>query len=145
MLGWPQPRLSGSIDDADHRFLCSAARGPFLFLSVRVIGSRRERRVEFGHGGDFELLRRMRVHANFAEYVPFALLLMALAESMEPPNVLLHAAGIVLVAGRIIHAYGVSQSPPIMRFRVYGLMMTIAAIAIAALICLALSAFFIAV
>ena len=63
----------------------------FLFLSVRVIGWRRERRVEFGHGEDFELLRRMRVHANFAEYVPFALLLMALAESMAPPNLLLHA------------------------------------------------------
>jgi uncharacterized protein len=126
-------------------FYAALLAGLFLFLSVRVIGWRRERRVEFGHGEDFELLRRMRVHANFAEYVPFALLLMALAESMEPPNLLLHAAGIVLVAGRIIHAYGVSQSPPIMRFRVYGMAMTITAIAIAALICLALSAFFIAV
>jgi uncharacterized membrane protein YecN with MAPEG domain len=117
----------------------------FLFLSVRVIGWRRERRVEFGHGEDFELLRRMRVHANFAEYVPFALLLMALAESMAPPNLLLHASGIVLVAGRIIHAYGVSQSPPVMRFRTYGTAMTITAIAIAGLTCLALSAFFIAI
>jgi uncharacterized membrane protein YecN with MAPEG domain len=126
-------------------FYAALLAGLFLFLSVRVIGWRRERRVEFGHGEDFELLRRMRVHANFAEYVPFALLLMALAESMEPPNLLLHAAGIALVAGRIVHAYGVSQSPPIMRFRVYGMAMTITAMAIAALICLALSAFFIAV
>ena len=84
----------------------------FLFLSVRVIGWRRERRVEFGHGEDIELLRRMRVHANFAEYVPFTLLLMALAESMAPPHLLLHLAGLLLVAGRLLHAYGVSQSPP---------------------------------
>ncbi len=65
----------------------------FIYLSVRVIGWRRERRVEFGHGEDFELLRRMRVHANFAEYVPFALLLMALAESMAPPDLVVHLAG----------------------------------------------------
>ncbi len=126
-------------------FYAALLAGLFLFLSVLVIGWRRERRVEFGHGEDFELLRRMRVHANFAEYVPFALLLMALAESMAPPNLLLHASGIVLVAGRIIHAYGVSQSPPMMRLRTYGMAMTIAAIAIAALTCLALSAFFIAI
>ena len=126
-------------------FYAALLAGLFLFLSVRVIGWRRERRVEFGHGEDFELLRRMRVHANFAEYVPFALLLMALAESMAPPNLLLHASGIVLVAGRIIHAYGVSQSPPMMRLRTYGMAMTITAIAIAALTCLALSAFFIAI
>ena len=84
----------------------------FLYLSVRVIGWRRDRRVEFGHGEDFELLRRMRVHANFAEYVPFAIVLMALAESMEPPDLLVHVAGVVLVVGRLIHAYGVPSPRP---------------------------------
>ncbi len=44
----------------------------FVFLSVRVIGWRRVKRVELGHGDDSQLLRRMRVHANFAEYVPFS-------------------------------------------------------------------------
>jgi hypothetical protein len=117
----------------------------FLFLSVRVIGWRRERRVEFGHGEDTELLRRMRVHANFAEYVPFTLLLMALAESMAPPHLLLHVAGLLLVAGRLLHAYGVSQSPPVMRYRVYGMWLTFVALGLAALICLSLSALFLAV
>jgi len=117
----------------------------FLFLSVRVIGWRRERRVEFGHGEDTELLRRMRVHANFAEYVPFTLLLMALAESMAPPHLLLHIAGLLLVAGRLLHAYGVSQSPAILRYRVYGMWLTFVALGLAALICLSLSALFLAV
>ncbi len=117
----------------------------FIYLSVRVIGWRRDRRVEFGHGEDFELLRRMRVHANFAEYVPFVLVLMALAESMQPPDLLLHAAGVVLVVGRVIHAYGVSQSPPIMRYRVYGMWLTFASMTLAALLCLALSTFFLIV
>jgi uncharacterized protein len=117
----------------------------FLVLSVRVIGWRRESRVEFGHGEDSELLRRMRVHANFAEYVPFTLLLMALAESMAPPHVLLHAAGLLLVAGRLLHAYGVSQFPPVMRYRVCGMWLTFVALGLAALICLSLSALFLAV
>ena len=117
----------------------------FIYLSVRVIGCRRERRVEFGHGEDFELLRRMRVHANFAEYVPFALLLMALAESMVPPDLVVHLAGLLLIVGRLLHAYGTSQSPPIMRYRVYGTALTITAIGIAAIACLALSTFFLVV
>ena len=117
----------------------------FLFLSVRVIGWRRERRVEFGHGEDIELLRRMRVHANFDEYVPFTLLLMALAESMAPPHLLLHLAGLLLVAGRLLHAYGVSQSPAVMRYRIWGMWLTFIALGLAALICLSLSALFLAV
>ena len=117
----------------------------FLVLSVRVIAWRREHRVEFGHGEDVELLRRLRVHANFAEYVPFTLLLMALAESMAPPHVLLHVAGLLLVAGRLLHAYGVSQFPPVMRYRVYGMWLTFVALGLAALICLSLSALFLAV
>ncbi len=117
----------------------------FIALSVRVIAWRRQQRVEFGDGQDAELLRRLRVHANFAEYVPFTLLTMALAESMAPPDVLVHASGLLLLAGRMLHAYGVSRSPPIMRYRVYGMWLTFAALGLAALVCLALSAFFLAV
>ena len=38
----------------------------------------------------------MRVHANFAEYVPFALVLLALAESLKVPSPLLHSMGLRL-------------------------------------------------
>lgn len=117
----------------------------FLLLSVRVIGWRREHRVELDHGGDRELLRRIRVHANFVEYVPFTLLLMALAESMAPPRPLLHLAGLTLVAGRLLHAYGLSQTPQVLRYRVWGMWLTFFALGISALICLSLSALFLAV
>ena len=117
----------------------------FLVLSVRVIAWRREHRVEFGHGEDVELMRRLRVHANFAEYAPFTLLMMALAESMAPPDLLVHASGVLLIAGRLLHAYGVSQSPPIMRYRVYGMWLTFTSLGLAALVCLALSTLFLAV
>ena len=117
----------------------------FLLLSIRVIGWRRMQRVELGDGENRELLRRMRVHANFAEYVPFTLLLMALAESMAPPRPLLHLVGLILVAGRILHAHGLSQTPQILRYRVWGMSLTFTALGIAALICFTLSALFLAV
>jgi uncharacterized membrane protein YecN with MAPEG domain len=117
----------------------------FLLLSIRVIGWRRIHRVEIGDGDNRELLRRMRVHANFAEYAPFTLLLMALAESMAPPRPLLHLVGLVLVAGRLLHAYGLSQTPQILRYRVWGMQLTFTALGIAALMCFSLSALFLTV
>jgi uncharacterized membrane protein YecN with MAPEG domain len=110
----------------------------FLFLSVRVIGWRRQQRVEIGHGEDVQLLRRMRVHANFAEYAPFTLLLMALAENLGPPHVLVHLVGLTLL-GRTMHAYGLSQTPHILKYRVWGMTLTFAAMGIAAMICFTLS------
>jgi uncharacterized membrane protein YecN with MAPEG domain len=111
----------------------------FVFLSFRVIGWRRLKGVELGHGEDSELLRRMRVHANFAEYVPFTLLLMAIAESMTAPRPLIHIAGLILIAGRLMHAYGLSQTPHILRLRVGGMILTFTALALSAIICLSLS------
>ena len=111
----------------------------FVFLSFRVIGWRRLKSVELGHGEDSELLRRMRVHANFAEYVPFTLLLMAIAESMTAPRPVIHVAGLILIAGRLMHAYGLSQTPHILRLRVGGMILTFTAVALSAIICLSLS------
>ena len=112
----------------------------FLILSFRVIGVRRGQRVEIGDGGDKELLRRMRVHANFAEYAPLALVLLALAESLKTPSLMLHAVGLALLVGRIIHAIGLSQTPHIMPLRVGGMVLTFAAILAAAVFCLAAAA-----
>ena len=117
----------------------------FMFLSIRVIGWRRQQRVEIGHGEDLQLLRRMRVHANFAEYAPFTLLLMALAESMVPPHILLHLVGVTLLAGRLMHAYGLSQIPHNLRYRAWGMTLTFTAMGIAALMCFSLSTLFLLV
>lgn len=113
--------------------------GLYIFLSARVIGTRRSGGVEIGDGENRELLRRMRVHANFAEYVPFALVLMALAESLALPALALHGIGTLLVAGRIAHAYGLSQTPHILKLRVLGMAATFAAIGLSAAGCIVLS------
>lgn len=111
----------------------------FIVLSARVIGRRREARVAIGAGSDDMLLRRMRVHANFAEYVPFALLCLALAESLSAHASLLHGIGACLVAARYIHAYGVSQSPETLKLRIAGMIGTFGAIGVSAALCLFLA------
>jgi uncharacterized membrane protein YecN with MAPEG domain len=111
----------------------------FILLSARVIAQRREAKVEIGHGESAQLLRRMRVHANFAEYVPFALLLMTLAESLRAPSIILHLLGLALVAARVVHAYGLSQTPHILRLRALGIMLTFTVIGIAAALCFLLA------
>lgn len=123
-------------------FYASLLAGLYMVLSARVIGWRRERRVELGDAGDKQLLRRMRVHGNFAEYVPFTLLLMALAETMAPPYILLHIVGLLLIVGRGLHAYGLSQTPQILRYRVFGMVLTFFAMGIAGMICFTLSALY---
>ena len=111
----------------------------FMVLSIRTIQQRGVARVELGTGEDAELLRRYRVHANFAEYVPLALLLLGLAESLKAPHILLHLAGLILLLGRVLHAYGLSQTPHILRLRVSGMMLTFGAITLTALICFSLA------
>ncbi|WP_072390920.1 MAPEG family protein [Hyphomicrobium sp. CS1GBMeth3] len=106
----------------------------FLLLSARVITQRREARVEIGVGESAELLRRSRVHANFAEYVPMALLMLTFAESLKAPLIVLHVLGLALLAGRLLHAYGLSQTPHVLRLRTLGMVLTLGTIGLAALL-----------
>lgn len=94
----------------------------YVALSVRVLRMRSRIRVSLGSGGDQVLERRIRVHGNFAEYVPLALLLMALAESGSQPGWLLHAQGLLLIAGRAAHAYALSTGT--YRLRAFGVAAT---------------------
>lgn len=105
----------------------------FVGLSVRTIRLRRGSRVAIGDGGDKQLARAMRVHANFAEYVPLALLLIFLLEAGGAPPLAIHLLGAALLAGRLLHAWGVSQVREDFRFRVAGMALTFSAIVAAAL------------
>ena len=108
----------------------------FIVLSVRTLSYRRSRKVEIGDGGDRELLRRIRVHSNFAEYVPIALILIGFAESLGLWAPAVHGLGVLLLAGRAVHAYGLSQTPHILAMRVAGMAATFTAIGVAAAACL---------
>jgi uncharacterized membrane protein YecN with MAPEG domain len=105
----------------------------FVVLSFRVIGARRAGRVAIGDGGNRELLRRLRTHANFAEYVPMTIVLMALMELSGSPAWQLHLVGGLLAAGRFLHAVGFGREPEIMVLRVAGMVLTLSALILTAL------------
>jgi uncharacterized membrane protein YecN with MAPEG domain len=60
------------------------------------------------------------VHANFVEYVPLALVLMLLAELNGVNGAALHGAGILLLASRGLHAFGLGRSSGRSFGRFYG-------------------------
>lgn len=104
----------------------------FVALSVRTIRLRRSLKIGIGAADNPQMLRAMRVHANFAEYVPFTLLVIYFVEVQHAPSWLVHALGLVLLMGRLSHAYGVSQSHENFRFRVFGTASTFTTLIVAA-------------
>lgn len=108
----------------------------FIFLSIRVARLRGELKIGIGHGGNPVLERRMRVQANFAEYVPFALLLLTFLEMQQHSRYLIHVLALALLIGRIIHAYGVSQDNEDIRVRATGIAITAIVMLIAAILLL---------
>ncbi len=92
-----------------------------LGLALQVILLRRRQRVGIGHGGDEALARAIRVHANFTEYVPMSLLLLALAELNHAlPEAGLHGAGVLLLLSRLLHARGLGRDAGKSFGRFYG-------------------------
>ena len=82
----------------------------FVALAALVVRARWKYRTGLGVGTDPAMERAVRVHANFVEYVPLALLLLLLAELGGAPSGLLHTCGALLLVSRVLHAYGLSQT-----------------------------------
>jgi uncharacterized protein len=79
-----------------------------LVLSVLVVGGRRKHKISLGDAGNEDFLRAQRAHANAAEYIPagvVGLVTLALFDPATSP-LFLHACGLLLTGGRIIHAIG---------------------------------------
>ena len=100
----------------------------FFALSVRTLRLRRALRIPIGDASDQHMLRAMRVHSNFAEYTPFALLLIFMLELGGSYPWLIHALCVCLLIGRLSHAFGVSKSPENYRYRVFGMALTFTAL-----------------
>ena len=107
-------------------------------LAIRVIRVRRGQRIAIGDGKDEDLARRIRAHGNFTEYVPIALVMMLLIELSGYPAWMVHGLGIVLVIGRLVHAWALPAAS--MRGRVAGMVLTFTVLISAAVLCLAATA-----
>ena len=97
----------------------------FVFLTVRTVSLRNKFRISIGDGREPLLLRAARAHANFAEYVPLALLLIFFVEMHGAMAWLVHALGLALLVGRSLHAFGISQMAEKLPFRIMGMVLTL--------------------
>ncbi len=107
----------------------------FLLLSAVVI-RRRRTGISLGDGADPAMQRLIRGHANFAEYVPLALLMMAILESSRTSFYVLHALGLALLVGRILHGYALSFTRRWTFGRTWGTVLTFIVLIVEALLCL---------
>ena len=83
-----------------------------LLVALAVMVSRRRlrTRIGLGAGGDAQLERAIRVHANAVEWGLPLLLLLLIAEENRAPPLLLHVCGIVFILARVVHAAGLSRA-----------------------------------
>ncbi len=113
-----------------------------LVLARNVVRGRSRAKVGLFDGGDEQLGRAIRIHGNFIEYVPIALILMGLVEINGVPAWALHAWGVVIVASRLVHAYGLAGSSVASKGRTIGtvtMWFAITTLAVAAIVQFALS------
>lgn len=105
----------------------------YLVLTWRVISYRRANLISLGDNDDKALRKRMRAQANCIEYVPLGLILMILTEAQNVPPLALHAMGVSLLLGRVLHAVGFSATPQKMILRQAGMVLTLTMLALSAL------------
>lgn len=98
-----------------------------IVLVLRVVIRRRSAKVGIGDGGDHELMRRVRAHANAAETLPIGLLLLMLVELNQTQPLVVHLFGITLIVGRVLHAWGLTRFAGTSPGRLIGMLLTLLA------------------
>ena len=108
----------------------------YLVLSGNVSWARQKVGINVGDGGGRPeaepLVVAMRMHANFGEYVPLALILLGSIELAGGGHTLLVILALLLVLGRLAHPFGMTRPAP-NPFRAAGALLTWAVILIASL------------
>ena len=107
----------------------------YIALAMRVIGVRRSDKVSLGDAANKTLETRIRQHGNFNEYVPLALILMAIAEFQNAPRLLLIVLGLAILGGRLAHVYGLENMHNAVgrKLRTYGMLSTFLSLVILSL------------
>jgi uncharacterized membrane protein YecN with MAPEG domain len=104
--------------------LIAAALGLInLWLAIRASRVRISQKILMGDNDNPLMRARMRAHANFNEYVPIALILMALIELRVGASAFLWGIGLALVVGRLLHPFGLDRPAP-NALRISGIMLT---------------------
>ena len=84
--------------------------GLLIIVLAYYVTNFRSRKVGLGHA-DFDAMQvAIRAHANAAEYIPLALILLFLAEQNGTHAMWVNVFGATFVASRVAHAWGFIHS-----------------------------------
>lgn len=96
-----------------------------IVLAMRVVMMRFSAKIGIGDGGNHDMTRRVRAHANAVETLPIALLLLLLVELNQTQPMVVHGFGIALIVGRLLHAWGLSHHAGTSPGRLIGMVLTL--------------------
>jgi len=104
----------------------------FIKRSFHVIELRKINKLSLGDGGVDELMRSIRAHGNFSEYVPIGLIMMTTLELNGAPWALVGLLGTFLILGRHFHAKGLLDGESGLEKRITGMKFTLLGLALLA-------------
>jgi len=81
-----------------------------LVLAILVVKARVQTKTEIGDGGNPDMIKAIRAHANNVEFVPVSLLVIAAVEMAAAPLWFVHVLGASLTLARVVHAIGLHQT-----------------------------------
>ena len=94
-----------------------------IWLGTRVSRLRLRDKVSIGDAGNQAIVNRMRAQANFVEYTPFFLVLLAAVELAAGSETWLWAVGVLYIVGRLLHPFGLDRPAP-NKLRMLGIAIT---------------------
>lgn len=105
-----------------------------LWLAISVGRVRSAHKINMGDGGNDALIAAMRAHANFVEYTPFALILIAAIELARGPSTWLWVVSSLYLVGRVLHGIGMTGWRPGRAIGTVTTMVTLLLLAIVAIV-----------
>ena len=90
----------------------------YFVLGLQVSRLRRGDKVVFGDGGNIKLRSAIRAHANFVEYVPVIVLMVAMLEMSGLPAMRVHLLMGGLLVARLLHPLGMYVGPRTLQFQI---------------------------
>lgn len=91
-----------------------------IVLSNMVSSVRADANISILHRDNQKLALRMRRHGNFIESIPLAIILMGLVETQGIGSVWLHGMGVLLIAARLAHIFGLDAEKTMSPLRLAG-------------------------
>ena len=102
-------------------------------LTFLVIRQRRSQEISMGHNDNENMQRAIRVHGNFTEYAPLAMIGLFGMAACGASEIWMYGIGGAFTLGRVMHAFGYSKVTGKSIGRFYGTLITLLSLLVMAL------------